>query len=550
MKRIDQRSPLYFWLTVAFAVLYGAMAWGKAFRADYLVQDDARFYLYWMARLIDPTALPQDLMADYAQAVTPIGFTALYGVFAHWGISPLLLSKLLPFALGLVSAMAMYAVTMAIAPIRLTAFLSSLLLNQSLWFRDDLASATPRAFIYPCLLFFLYGLLRQRFWILGSAIGLQSLFYPPFTLVCLCLLAVFVWQRWRSRLLRREWVWRSLGVALIGIASLLPYVFASQPFGPVVSLAEGLQMLEFGEKGRLAYFFGSAWQFLGFGEHSGVIPGLMPPLIWLAVLLPFLGQQGRAQFQAASGLLLNLLVVSLGLWGMAHVVWLRLYFPSRYVNHTLRIAAAIAAAIVLTMLIEKTWQLWQDRDRRRSLWVGLSGVLLTLCISYPHLSDFPKTNYRISSEPALFQRLQNSPKDTMVATLSEVANAIPVFTQRSVLFSREMANPYHLGYYRQIRQRIADTLRAQYHADPKEFLGVVQRYGIRYWLIEANAWEAGYLTDKSKQWLSSIEPEYSQSLSQGRSSWLRQQSPFCQVWQSDRLSLLDTTCLIDRGSKN
>ncbi|MEB3294491.1 MAG: hypothetical protein VKJ24_15145 [Synechococcales bacterium] len=547
------RSPLYLGLTLAFAILYGIMALFKAFRAEFVVQDDARFYLYWMARLTDPTAMPQDFIADYAQAVTPQGFTLLYRWAAHGGVDPLLFSKCLPFLLGILSALEMYYLAIAIVPIPLTAFLSSLILNQSLWFRDDLASATPRAFIYPCLLFLLYGLVKSRFWMMGLAIALQSFLYPPFTLVCLCLLAVHLWQQWRSHALTQELGQRSIGVMAIGIATFLPYLFASGSFAPVVSLAEGVKMLEFGSQGRLAYFMGSPWQFILFGEHSGLIPGMMPPLIWISLLLPVVWKSAHLKFQTAKPLLLNLLLTSVGLWGLAHGVWLRLYFPSRYVNHTFRIAAAIASAIVLTLLIDKSWQLWRDRsqcDRSRNAKLGciISSVLLLLLVGYPHFSDFPRTNYRISTESGLFQTLRNVPNDRLVATLSEVANSIPVFAQRSVFFSREMANPYHLGYYRPLRQRIADALIAQYSPNFQDFATVVQRYGIDYWLVERNGWQPSYLQDKSKRWLSSIEPEYSKSLMQGRSSWLSQQEHSCQLWQDDRLTLLDTSCLLKQSA--
>ena len=69
---------------------------------EYVCQDDAREYVFWMQRFIDPELLPDDLIADYFQSITPSGYAALYQLMASFGITPLLLSKILPIFLGLI----------------------------------------------------------------------------------------------------------------------------------------------------------------------------------------------------------------------------------------------------------------------------------------------------------------------------------------------------------------------------------------------------------------------------------------------------------------
>ena len=68
---------------------------------------------------------------------------------------------------------------------------------------------------------------------------------------------------------------------------------------------------------------------------------------------------------------------------------------------------------------------------------------------------------------ALVKYLAEQPKDMLVASLSEEANNIPAFAQRSILVGREFAMAYHPIYFRQIKRRAVDLLQAQYSPDLK-----------------------------------------------------------------------------------
>ncbi|MDF5716712.1 MAG: hypothetical protein PUP93_23280 [Rhizonema sp. NSF051] len=73
---------------------------------------------------------------------------------ANIGMYPLLLSKVLPSVLGIVASLYCFRVCMQIFPVPVAAFASTLLLNQAVWMNDDLASASPRAFVSPLFLAF------------------------------------------------------------------------------------------------------------------------------------------------------------------------------------------------------------------------------------------------------------------------------------------------------------------------------------------------------------------------------------------------------------
>jgi hypothetical protein len=184
---LTQRTRLsrYFWLglSMVFAVIYGGLALQQAFASDYVVQDDARQHIFWMQRFLDPELFPNDLIADYFQAAAPIGYEWLYRSLAMLGLTPDLVSKILPFFLGLITVGYGYFLSLEIFPLPFGAFISAALLNQAIWGSDEISSATPRAFLYPLLIAFLFYMLRQARWRSALVLVLQAIFYPPIILI-------------------------------------------------------------------------------------------------------------------------------------------------------------------------------------------------------------------------------------------------------------------------------------------------------------------------------------------------------------------------------
>lgn len=540
----DRRVAFWFTLTIGFALFYGVLALQKAFRAEYVVQDDAREYVFWMQRFIDPSLLPNDLIAEYFKSITPPGYAAIYQLLATFGIEPLWFSKVLPVGLGLIATIYSFAICLRLFPIPFTAFASSLILNQSLWFRDDLSSATPRAFVTPLFLAFLYYLIRnQRLGILVTLI-LQALIYPPLVFITIALLSLKLWH-WNSgklHLRSNQLIFIGTCIVLSAIA-LIPYALSSAEFAPVITRSQALNMPELHPGGRHPFFHPNPWHFWLIGEHSGIIPPLMPPLIWFGVLLPLLMQSRFPLIQQISdriSVLPQIVYVSLGLFAAAHLLLLRLFFPTRYTTHSFRIVFAISAGIVLTILLDIILRSAQRTITKLSI-IFVASILLLL---YPQFSSsFPNTNFRVSNNAALYQFLQSQPKDTLVATLSDEANNIATFAQRSVLFSKEHSLPFHLGYYNQIRQRIIDVMQAQYSSDLTLAKRAIDQYQINFWLLENTTFTPEFL--QKTEWLKSFQPAHNTALNnlqQAKTPAISKLSR-CSVFNSDRFTLLDAACI-------
>ena len=143
-----------------------------------------------MRRFLDPELFPDDLIADYFQSVAPWGYKTFYWLFSQIGIDPIFLNKLLPLGLSLATAAYCFGLCIEILPIPFAGFISSVLLNQNLWFQDDIVSGTPRAFLYPLFLAVLYYLLRKSLLPFLVAIALLGLFYPQYVILTALILII------------------------------------------------------------------------------------------------------------------------------------------------------------------------------------------------------------------------------------------------------------------------------------------------------------------------------------------------------------------------
>ncbi len=556
--RSNQSTSILFWLSLSlgFAIYYSSLGLQKAFRAEYIVQDDAREYVFWMQQFVNPSLFSHDLIADYFKSITPPGYAAIYHLIANLGIQPLLLSKLLPVVIGVVTTFYGFGVCLQLFPIPISGFVAMLLLNQSLWFRDDLSSATPRAFVYPLFLAFLYYLLRHIRLGVIATIVLQALIYPPlvFITIAVLFLRLWNWERGRTQFHRERLPFFALAAGL-GFLALLPYAVSSAQFNPIVTKAEALAMPELYPGGRHPYFDPNLWQFWLTGQHSGILPPLLPPLIWAGLALPIVAKNPVRfplirQLKNSVSVLVQTAIVSLGLFFAAHALWLKLFFPTRYTIHTWRMVMAIAAAITLTAVLDavllRCQELASAHRWQPLFWrLTLIGFLAALLFLFPNFSsNFPATNYRTSGEGKLYQFLQKQPQDSLIATLSDEANSIPTFAQRSVLIGKEYALPFHLGYYRQIRQRSLALIEAQYSPELAPVQQMIQQYGIDFWLLDRTAFTPNYLLEKN--WLQSFQPAFNEAsahLEQKTVSALAKLAKKCSVFESESLMLLKADCI-------
>ncbi|MEK0187369.1 hypothetical protein WMG39_21305, partial [Microcoleus anatoxicus PTRS2] len=351
------RSPTIFWLALSltFAAIYGWLGLRQAFGSEYIVQDDARQHVFWMMRFVDRQLFPNDFIANYFQSISPTGYSTLYKIAATIGISPLLLHKILPLFLSLISTYYCFSIALEILPVPMTGFIASLLLNQHMWMTDDLASTTPRAFIYPIFLAFLYYLLRRSLLPCLGAIALIGLFYPPYALVAagILVLRLLEWEKGSLRLSRdrTNYLFCTTGLGVVFLV-MLPYAVDKSEFGPAYTAAEAKTMPEFAPQGRNAFFRPNPLDYWLTGRGSGMFPkSLFTPVTHCAAWLFPLLLVWRSHFPVAKQiqsniwLLLQLFLASLVMFLAAHATIFKLYQPGRYTAYSLRFIVVFLSAI-------------------------------------------------------------------------------------------------------------------------------------------------------------------------------------------------------------
>ena len=540
------------WLFVALAValIYSLLALRLAFRLPYLVQDDARQHVFWMRRYLDPALFPNDLIANYFQAVAPAGYKLFYWIFAKLGVDPMFLAKLLPAAIGLVCTYLAFRVFMELIPDPRGALVSSVLLCQVLWLKDDVISATPRAFAYPLFLLFLLFLLRRSMVACLIALALEGLFYPPAMLISIGIAVLCLVQKgpdgFHFSRERSDYVF-SAGALIIGALISLAFEKSAAPYGPVISAKEARLLPEFGPGGR-TFFFVPGFQFWLVALRSGFFPPTLATLRWASLLVPFLCFMGKFPARERAGeallFLLRILTVSITLWAVAHAVLFKLYLPNRYSWWVLYILEPIGAGLTIALLFDIVRQFGdvKTNGRRplvRALRLALYAAGLFL-ITYPHLrTTIPQDSYVKGKSPGLYSFLQTQPKDVLVVALGAEADMIPTFAQRSVLVGAELAIPYHQGYYRQIRERGQDLVRAQYSPSLDEVRAFVRKYHVDLWIVDRRDFQPGYLSQTA--WFKDIAPtaEIEQLLQRDETPALMRLIPVCNIWASARNIVLD-----------
>lgn len=561
------KSTVIFWfsLTLTFAAIYGLMVLQQAFGAEYVVQDDARQHVFWMQRFVDSELFPNDLIADYFQTVAPAGYAGLYWLAAKLGVAPLLLSKLLPPVLGVITTAYCFALTMQLLPVPVAGFISGLFLNHYLWMRDDVVSATAVAFVYPLFVAFLYYWTRRALLPSCAALALLGLFYPQAVLICMGIIAIALWRKRDYR-----FCFSCLAVAF---SVMLLYAFKSHGYGPVIMAAEARNLPEFLPGGEFKFFNKYPQDFWFTGQRSGIAPrfGTILPLVTGAILpLLLLFSPSGEQLQDSelknegikneaiacpfpllkrlknTWLLLEIILASLAMFFLCHALLFRLHLPSRYTEHSLRFVAAIAAGIALTIILDAVAS-WSEKQGKPIVFFIFAGLILGVVILEPTwLKRFPRTDYVTGKAASAYEFLAAQPKDILVASLATEANNIPVFSQRSILVGSEgYPVPYHKKYYSQMRQRTVDAIAAHYSPDPQELRRFTEKYDIYFWMVEEGAFTPEYITrDRWMMQYRDATDEAIANLEQGKIPALARASDRCTVLQSDRFAIIEAKCAI------
>jgi hypothetical protein len=542
---MKSQHKFYLVASIVTAILFSLSGFGLSLQ-EYTIQDDARQHVFWLQRLNDPELFRDDLITDYFSSVAPAGYKFVYWLANLLGLEPLVFNKILPLLLGVGTSIYLFLVTLEIFPVPLAGFFASLLLNQNLWLLDDLVSGTPRSFLYTLFLGFIYYLLRQQLLPCLFFIVLQGLFYPQVLLISTGILALNLITQKQGKSLYL--IGLIVAVITVGI-----YKLQTAEFSQVITLAQAQQLPEFYPTGRSAFFSDRPWYFWLVGKQSGFFPfewqyflmcsfGLCLPLIRQFPDMFPLSKKVTAKLR----IIWQIILISFVWYSLAHLMLFRLHLPSRYSQHTGRMAIALLSGITLAIFLHKLIQQVAAYSPIRQLIITAIAISALLYPTYAVQAYPQRLGYVTAKNPELYQFLRQQPKDIVIATLSELGDFIPSFAQRSVLTAREYSIPYHWDYYKQIRQRTQDLIQAQYSSSPAGLKQFIQQYQVDLWLVDRTAFTPEYL--QQNDWLNQFQTEMQQAIAN-----LQQHQPLaiarrigqCSIFQTPELNLLTSKCLLE-----
>ena len=559
---IRANNRLWLGISLLFACYYGICFYYFVFNQKYVVQDDVRHHIVWLQRHIDSDLFTQDIIADYFTRLAPLGFKYLYLWAAKLGIEPILLAKLLPPILAIITTIYIYLFTLQLLPIPSAGFISSLLMNQLIWLNDDLVSSTARAFIYPLFAAWLYYLSRNAVIFCLILMLLQGLFYPHIVLIEIGILSIRLITINRKTLFRLTtnksyYIWWLAGIIVTAIA-LYPITRKPPELASTVTALQMQQMPEFYVGGRTPFFSGNVFKYW-LNDSSGLSLPLFPTIVWAGLALPLLLNQKKYIAKLVTNkvyILLQVTIASLIMFGLAHLSLPTLHLPSRYTYHTVRFVLAISSGIVITIWTDSIKR-WLRNQKQLYFATKIKLTIVTLfaltTIIFPAI-PFVFINWfqgwQVGTAPAIYQYLAQQPKDIVIASLSPEVDNIPAFSQRSILVGGEFAMAYHPTYYSQFKQRTIELLQAQYSPNLLTLQSFVRQYNVNYLLLDKNAFTPKYLSNQN--WLinSSWSAETQKAIAIIKSNCtpaIKQLVSDCTVVTTENLDLLEANCIMNKS---
>jgi hypothetical protein len=473
------------WLVVAgCSLVVFVVAHRHALRSPFVINDDVRQQLFWMARWLDPGLYPSDLLNAYAAAYVPAGVKALYLLAAEAaGLDPILFSKLLSGVLFVLLALVMRAIGLTLGD-RTLGFFSAALVWLLPFFLKNVSGGLSRSFAAPLLALFVLAWLRKNAWLMAATLLVEALCIPYMAILCAgcaCLDAL------ASRLARRPGPafpgrpWHVLVlVAAAGLVWSMNQAITTAGFGPLAWGRDLVGRPEFTAAGRLdlfplpnPFFDLVYWPFEGIGLFLDL--GLVAGIASLAALLPLLVRGARrtpwAELAARARPLAFLLAGSLGLYLVARAVALALFVPDRYVTYSINLLYALGLAVCLRHALAGL------DGRRFGAW------LLVLAVGLGAWRETDAGLYDYRADAPLYAAVAALPKDALLAGHPELLDNVLTFGRRNVLASFELAHPWCLGYWRRLAPRLADQVEAYYAKDPATVIDMARRYGITHFVV-------------------------------------------------------------------
>jgi hypothetical protein len=248
-------------------------------------------------------------------------------------------------------------------------------------------------------------------------------------------------------------------------------------------------------------------------------------------LLPILavGMPAAVVWFAGTKFDLGLLLPSATLWDSVVDGWLT-------------IVCSLAAGAVLAAVV------YLNRNNRAMgalivlLCAVLAGSLLTGVVTVAGWQ--PSTGRDCGKNQALYSYLRTLPKPAIIAGDPKAIDCVPIETDRAVVISRKLYQPFDYTYLKFVRPRMTDMLRAYYGPSRRAIADLGTRYGATDLVIDRSLLTAGEpnLRFTKMAPFATVVREAAPPPSRRAALHLPRS---CQVWNQGDLAVYDISCIGD-----
>jgi hypothetical protein len=481
----------------------------------YRLNGDAQQQIFPFFRYLESNAFRADYITDYYLSSYPIGYRALYALPAWFGVDPARLSRALPHALWVCTALGVGAVAHRIGG-KLAAFCAMALVLGSNLYLGRIQGGLPRSFGFPIVALALVGLAYARVGWCVASILLGALFYPVAGVVSGFSLAALLLLPERSGFSVTGWSWRRRlstlgGTALLSVALLVPSLIGTSRFGGAVRPADVAAYPEAGPAGRYSSESRAPWR--GFlpsvpDAVSQALLGARSP--WsLSTRRWLIGKKGTPPLRAVNyrramwGVLALVVVGGLGLlvrepaarrvallgvaaglgYNLAGLVLPFAYLPERYVAYAVPLLGTIAVTTCVAGLFNASFS--QGPRRWIRLAVIAAHVLVLSALFAGRVSANAGITADLRGDRRIFEHISRLPEDALVAGWPQgLMNAVPYAGRRPALLTHECHQAFHKGYLDEMRRRMSGFLDAYFATSAEPLLRLRQEFGVTHLLMQ------------------------------------------------------------------
>lgn len=471
-------------LALAASVAVFAMAHWKALASPLVINDDLRQQVFWMQRWLDPALYPPDFLNAYAEAYVPWGVKFLYWC-GSWFMNPLQFSKVITGFLYCGQCLLMMSLGRKLGGRQAGwAMLGAAWLMP--FFLDNISGGLSRAFASPLLATFALAWLSERGVFLGLTLMAQALFIPYIFLPCSLALLI---QRGFSAMRRIPGIWLNtwrqwamFGAAGLAVGSF-SLAYAMKGFGPLVSLAQAMGRPEFGPQGRLdlvplpnpfldfVYF---PFEGIGLFKELGLVLGIISLCLLAWPLQKGIRRLDWRDMASRIAPLAPIGVAFLIFYIAARATAFTLFVPDRYVQYPIN----LLYALLLSSCLLTAWRLTKKKGTAAALLLASLAVCGSIRLSGVALYD-------LRADQALYAAVEaDTPKDAMLAGHPDLMDNVLTFSKRNVLASTELAQPWSVGYWNQVRPRLDGFFKAYYSDDSDTIIRFAEQFNVDFLVVD------------------------------------------------------------------